>query len=63
MDYWKSKVLPKVKKVFGKNGVKKAAAAEACKNFDDSKVTSINFMTDFLIAYIHVHVVWHERFF
>ncbi|KAH7838603.1 hypothetical protein Vadar_028819 [Vaccinium darrowii] len=37
MDYWKSKVLPKVKKVFGKNGVKKAAAAEACKNFDDSK--------------------------
>lgn len=37
MDYWKSKVLPKVKKVFGKNGVKKAAAAEASKNFDDSK--------------------------
>lgn len=38
MDYWKTKVLPKVKKVFGKNGTKKAAAAEACKNFDDSKV-------------------------
>jgi hypothetical protein len=37
MDYSKSKVLPKVKKVFGKNGVKKAAAAEASKNFDDSK--------------------------
>ncbi|XP_058200284.1 plasma membrane-associated cation-binding protein 1 [Rhododendron vialii] len=37
MDYWKTKVLPKVKKVFGKNGTKKAAAAEACKNFDDSK--------------------------
>lgn len=42
MDYWKTKVLPKVKKVFGKNGTKKAAAAEACKNFDDSKVTSIH---------------------
>jgi hypothetical protein len=35
MGYWKSKVLPKIKKVFEKNGTKKAAAA-ACgssKNF------------------------------
>ncbi|KAH0468182.1 hypothetical protein IEQ34_003215 [Dendrobium chrysotoxum] len=36
MGYWKSKVLPKIKKVFEKNGNKKAAA-EACKSFDDSK--------------------------
>ncbi|XP_019169998.1 PREDICTED: plasma membrane-associated cation-binding protein 1-like [Ipomoea nil] len=37
MNYWKDKVLPKIKKVFDKNGPKKAAAAEACKAFDDSK--------------------------
>ncbi|XAR52859.1 hypothetical protein NMG60_11021175 [Bertholletia excelsa] len=37
MDYWKEKVLPKIKKVFEKNNTKKAAAAEACKTFDDSK--------------------------
>ncbi|XP_034674857.1 plasma membrane-associated cation-binding protein 1 [Vitis riparia] len=38
MGYWKSKVLPKIKKIFEKNGTKKtAAAAEACKSFDDSK--------------------------
>ncbi|XP_057971631.1 plasma membrane-associated cation-binding protein 1 [Malania oleifera] len=37
MDYWKSKVLPKIKKFFDKNGSKKAAASEACKSFDDSK--------------------------
>ncbi|XP_030550656.2 plasma membrane-associated cation-binding protein 1 [Rhodamnia argentea] len=36
MGYWTSKVLPKIKKVFEKNG-KKTAAAEACKSFDDSK--------------------------
>ncbi|CAL9110730.1 unnamed protein product [Musa textilis] len=36
VNYWKSKVLPKIKKVFDRNG-KKAAAAEACKSFDDSK--------------------------
>lgn len=36
MGYWKSKVLPKIRKVFEKNGNKKAAA-EACKSFDDSK--------------------------
>lgn len=39
MGYWKSKVLPKIKKVFEKNGsAKKAAAAEAVKSFDESKV-------------------------
>uniref|UniRef100_A0A5B7AL93 Putative plasma membrane-associated cation-binding protein 1 n=1 Tax=Davidia involucrata TaxID=16924 RepID=A0A5B7AL93_DAVIN len=37
MGYWKSKVLPTIKKVFEKNGTKKAAAAEACKLFDGSK--------------------------
>ncbi|WVZ21311.1 hypothetical protein V8G54_008633 [Vigna mungo] len=38
MGYWKSKVLPKIKKVFEKNPSKKAAAAaEATKSFDDSK--------------------------
>ncbi|QCE13237.1 plasma membrane-associated cation-binding protein 1-like [Vigna unguiculata] len=37
MGYWKSKVLPKIKKVFEKNTSKKAAAAEATKSFDDSK--------------------------
>ncbi|KAK1268590.1 Plasma membrane-associated cation-binding protein 1 [Acorus gramineus] len=36
MGYWKSKVLPKIKRVFEKNG-RKAAAAEACKSFDGSK--------------------------
>ncbi|KAB1221602.1 Plasma membrane-associated cation-binding protein 1 [Morella rubra] len=37
MGYWKEKVLPKIKKVFEKPGTKKAAAAEACKSFDESK--------------------------
>ncbi|PON83811.1 DREPP family [Trema orientale] len=37
MGYWKTKVLPKIKKVFEKNGAKKAAAAEATKSFDESK--------------------------
>ncbi|KAK7303819.1 hypothetical protein RJT34_14736 [Clitoria ternatea] len=37
MGYWKSKVLPKIKKAFEKNSTKKAAAAEASKSFDDSK--------------------------
>lgn len=41
MGYWKSKVLPKIKKVFEKKDTKKsAAAAEACKSFDESKVCS-----------------------
>uniref|UniRef100_A0A2P2JGG1 Plasma membrane-associated cation-binding protein 1 n=1 Tax=Rhizophora mucronata TaxID=61149 RepID=A0A2P2JGG1_RHIMU len=37
MGYWKSKVLPKIKKVFEKDSAKKAAAAEVCKSFDASK--------------------------
>ncbi|CAJ1975975.1 unnamed protein product [Sphenostylis stenocarpa] len=36
MGYWKSKVLPKIKKVFEKNSTKKAAA-EASKSFDEAK--------------------------
>ena len=38
MGYWKTKVLPKIRKVFEKDSAKKAAAAEATKNFDESKV-------------------------
>lgn len=39
MSYWKTKVLPKINKVFGnkKDAAKKAAAVEACKSFDDCK--------------------------
>ncbi|XP_074268929.1 plasma membrane-associated cation-binding protein 1 [Silene latifolia] len=38
MGYWKTKVLPKIQKVFGKdNAAKKAEAVEACKSFDESK--------------------------
>ncbi|CAN1809940.1 Plasma membrane-associated cation-binding protein 1 [Linum perenne] len=37
MGYWKTKVLPKIKKVFEKDTTKKAAAAEATKSFDSSK--------------------------
>ncbi|XP_010538640.1 PREDICTED: plasma membrane-associated cation-binding protein 1-like [Tarenaya hassleriana] len=37
MGYWKSKVLPTIKKMFEKKPGKKAAAAEAIKNFDESK--------------------------
>lgn len=36
MSYWKSKVLPKIKKYFDKPG-KKKAATEACISFDASK--------------------------
>ncbi|RZS27948.1 hypothetical protein BHM03_00061484, partial [Ensete ventricosum] len=42
VNYWKTKVLPKIKKVFDRNG-KKAAAAEACKSFDESKVGAFGF--------------------
>ncbi|KAI3776840.1 hypothetical protein L1987_46630 [Smallanthus sonchifolius] len=37
MGHWKSTVVPKFKKLFEKNNVKKAAAAEACKTFDEAK--------------------------
>uniref|UniRef100_A0A0D9VEW0 Plasma membrane-associated cation-binding protein 1 n=1 Tax=Leersia perrieri TaxID=77586 RepID=A0A0D9VEW0_9ORYZ len=38
MDYWKTKVLPKIKVVFAKGAsAKKAAAAELIKSFDESK--------------------------
>ncbi|KAK4364200.1 hypothetical protein RND71_015558 [Anisodus tanguticus] len=36
MGYWQVKVLPKIKQIFEKNP-KKAAAAEACKTFDEAK--------------------------
>ncbi|GFP84176.1 plasma membrane-associated cation-binding protein 1 [Phtheirospermum japonicum] len=35
VNYWKSKVLPKIKKVF--ENPRKAGAAEACKVFDEAK--------------------------
>ncbi|URE22240.1 Lipid-A-disaccharide [Musa troglodytarum] len=35
-EYWKSKVIPKIKKAFGRNG-KRAAAAEACKTEEITK--------------------------
>ncbi|KAL3520464.1 hypothetical protein ACH5RR_018613 [Cinchona calisaya] len=35
--YWKEKVLPNLKKVFEKNGTKKATAAEVIKAFEESK--------------------------
>lgn len=41
MGYWNSKVVPKFKKLFEKNSAKKAAAAEATKTFDESKVCII----------------------
>lgn len=41
VNYWKEKVLPKIKKVFDKTGPKKAAAAEATKAFDEAKVPYI----------------------
>lgn len=56
MDYWKTKVLPKVKKVFGKNGTKKAAAAEACKNFDDSKVINPSIFNSSSIYFCHSNI-------
>ncbi|RRT75459.1 hypothetical protein B296_00021646 [Ensete ventricosum] len=34
--YWKSKVIPRIKKVFDRNG-KRATAAEACKTFNLTK--------------------------
>lgn len=48
MGYWKSKVLPKIKKVFEKKDTKKsAAAAEACKSFDESKVCYLKSTSSF----------------
>ncbi|XP_062221184.1 plasma membrane-associated cation-binding protein 1-like [Phragmites australis] len=37
MDYWKSKVLPKIRLAFKTGGKKAAAAAELIKSFDESK--------------------------
>jgi hypothetical protein len=41
MDCWKNKVLPKLKAIFGKSAVKKAAADEIVKSFDESKVRTL----------------------
>lgn len=53
MGYWKAKVLPKLKKVFDNNG-KKAAAVEACKSFDDSKVRKTGSRVP-----LHIHTHTH----
>ncbi|CAA6672991.1 unnamed protein product [Spirodela intermedia] len=37
MGYWKARVVPRIMKLFEKDGAKKAAAGEACKSFDDAK--------------------------
>lgn len=37
MTYWKAKVLPKIKKYFGKGDANKKGAAEAAKSFDKAK--------------------------
>jgi hypothetical protein len=42
MDYWKSKVLPKLKTMCGKGAGKKADAEEIVKSFDESKEDGIN---------------------
>lgn len=49
VNYWKSKVLPTIKKVFDRNG-KKAAAAEACKSFDESKVHGVLLLLFFFFS-------------
>ena len=69
MGYWKTKVLPKIKKVFEKNGTKKAAAAEAIKSFDESKVLCtvliiFTFLSHkrkyvYVSIYICVKVLWY----
>nr|CAD1843405.1 unnamed protein product [Ananas comosus var. bracteatus] len=38
MGYWKSKVAPKIKKIFDKDG-KKAAAADFCKSFNKDEIS------------------------
>ena len=54
MGYWKSKVLPPIKKVFKKDTTKKVIAAEACKSFDDSKVFH-HFISFFYSSMISMH--------
>ena len=39
MGYWKTRVVPRIMKIFEKDGSKKTAAGEACKAFDESKVS------------------------
>lgn len=52
-------MLPTIKKVFeNKNSVKKAAAAEACKSFDESKVSDSFFFVriNMLVSWINIYV-------
>lgn len=50
MGYWKTTVLPQIKKAFGKDPAKKAAALEACKSFDVCKVP-ISILCFFLLFF------------
>ena len=57
VNYWKSKVLPKIKKVF--ENPKKAAALEASKAFDESKVHFIITYLDMiypLISHTYIYI-------
>lgn len=56
MGYWKSTVVPKFKKLFEKNSLKKAGAAEACKSFDDAKVYLQPYLIFIEIIYGYTYV-------
>lgn len=64
MGYWTAKVVPKFKKLFDKNSAKKAAAAEASKTFDESKVyyyelTKFNYVNYVVIGPMRHHYYVH----
>lgn len=62
-------MVPKFKKLFEKNNVKKGAAAEACKTFDDAKVSIYDFYwiftkkkSIFKIIYMHMQEDYSKEF-
>ena len=55
MTYWKSKVLPKIKKYFGKGDANSKGAAEAAKSFNKAK--AINLLCISLISFIVFHTL------
>lgn len=57
MGYWKSKVAPKIKKIFDKDG-KKAAAADFSKSFN--KVVSL--LHDLLLLLTIFHSIFFITF-
>ena len=62
MGYWNSKVVPRFKKIFEKNSAKKAAAAEACKTFDESKVHIIIYLIVIYASYVAIGPVRRHYF-